>query len=122
MICLTDGTIVKNTYLGHSQWVQSVCWSSSEEHLFISGSYDNQVKLWDMRRYVFVLSFQKKKNGIFYFLFFRYFSPKAPLYDLLGHEDKVHDCDWSNPKYMVSGGSDNSVRVFKSKKAFAKGT
>lgn len=65
---------------------------------------------------------QKKKMEFFYFPFFRYFSPKAPLYDLLGHEDKVHDCDWSNPKYMVSGGSDNSVRVFKSKKAFAKGT
>lgn len=63
-----------------------------------------------------------KQNFSFSFLFFRYFSPKAPLYDLLGHEDKVHDCDWSNPKYMVSGGSDNSVRVFKSKKAFAKGT
>lgn len=45
------------------------------------------------------------------------FSSKAPLYDLIGHEDKVHDCDWSNPKYMVSGGSDNTVRVFKSKKA-----
>lgn len=45
-----------------------------------------------------------------------FYSCKAPLYDLIGHEDKVHDCDWSNPKYMVSGGSDNTVRVFKSKK------
>lgn len=88
------GTIVKNTYTGHTQWIQSVCWSTTEEHLFISGSYDNQVKLWDMR------------------------SPKAPLFDLLGHEDKVHDCDWSNPKYMISGGADNSVRIFKSKKSF----
>lgn len=86
------GTIVKNTYTGHTQWIQAVCWSTTEEHLFISGSYDNAVKLWDMR------------------------SPKAPLFDLLGHEDKVHDCDWSNPKYMVSGGADNSVRIFKSKK------
>lgn len=47
---LTEGTIVKNTYLGHTAWVQSVSWSTTEEHLFISGSYDNQVKLWDMRR------------------------------------------------------------------------
>lgn len=86
--------VVKSTYLGHTQWVQAVCWSKTEEHLFISGSYDNTVKLWDMR------------------------SAKAPLFDLLGHEDKVHDCDWSNPKYMVSGGADNSVRIFKSKKAF----
>uniref|UniRef100_A0A7G3APY8 Ribosome biogenesis protein WDR12 homolog n=1 Tax=Lutzomyia longipalpis TaxID=7200 RepID=A0A7G3APY8_LUTLO len=83
---------VQSTYLGHTQWVQSVCWSSSEEHLFISGSYDNQVKLWDMR------------------------SPKAPLFDLSGHEEKVMDCDWSNPKFMISGGADNTVRIFKSKK------
>ncbi|XP_059612526.1 ribosome biogenesis protein WDR12 homolog [Phlebotomus argentipes] len=83
---------IQNTYLGHSQWVQTVHWSSTEEHLFISGGYDNQVKLWDMR------------------------SPKAPLYDLSGHEEKVMDCDWSNPKYMVSGGADNTVRIFKSKK------
>lgn len=95
-IYVAEGTIVKNTFLGHTAWVQTVRWSTTEEHLFISGSYDHQVKLWDMR------------------------SPKAPLYDLVGHEDKVHACDWSNPKYMVSGGSDNTVRVFKSKKAFQK--
>lgn len=94
LVANSAGAVVKNTYLGHSQWVTSVCWSKTEEHLFISGSYDTFVKLWDMR------------------------SPKAPLFDLLGHEDKVHDCDWSNPKYMVSGGADNSVRIFKSKKAF----
>lgn len=89
---LNAGNVVKNTYFGHTQWVQAVCWSTTDEHLFISGSHDNMVKLWDMR------------------------SAKAPLYDLIGHEDKVHDCDWSNPKFMVSGGADNSVRIFKSKK------
>lgn len=88
-----SGNVVKNTYYGHAAWVQSVCWSNTDEHLFISGAHDNMVKLWDMR------------------------SAKAPLFDLIGHEDKVHDCDWSNPKYMVSGGADNSVRIFKSKKS-----
>ena len=83
---------MKGTYLGHSQWISSAKWSKTEEFLFISGSYDNQVKLWDMRSY------------------------KAPLYDLTGHEDKVMAVDWSNPKYILSGGSDNSVRIFKSKK------
>lgn len=92
----SEGTIVKSTFLGHSQWVQTVCWSNTEEYLFISGGYDNMVKLWDFR------------------------SPKAPLFDLMGHEDKVLACDWSNPRFMVSGGQDNSVRVFKSKKAFKK--
>lgn len=83
---------MKSTFLGHSQWVQSVCWSKTEEFVFISGAYDKQVKLWDYR------------------------SPKACLFDLMGHEDKVMAVDWSNPKYVLSGGCDNSVRIFKSKK------
>ncbi|TMW45015.1 hypothetical protein DOY81_009906 [Sarcophaga bullata] len=90
-----QGSVVRNTYLGHQQWVQTVMWSTTEEYLFVSGSYDNQNKLWDCR------------------------SPKAPLYDLLGHGDKVLDIDWSNPKYIVSGGADNTVRVYKSRKALA---
>jgi len=87
-----QGAIVKSTFLGHSQWVQSVCWSKTEEFVFVSGAYDKQVKLWDYR------------------------SPKASLYDLMGHEDKVMAVDWSNPRYILSGGCDNSVRIFKSKK------
>lgn len=107
--------MVKNTYLGHTQWIQTVCWSTTDEHLFISGSYDNHVKLWDVRRLetAFV---RIRRNILTLFYFTLVSSSKAPLYDLIGHEDKVHDCDWSNPKYMVSGGSDNAVRVFKSKK------
>lgn len=42
-------------------------------------------------------------------------SPKAPIYNLEGHEDKVMCCDWSNPRYMVSGGADKTVRIFKSR-------
>lgn len=72
--------------------MQSVAWSVNDEHLFISGAYDHQVKLWDTR------------------------STKSPLFDLVGHEDKVMAVDWSNPKYMLSGGADNSLRIFKSKK------
>jgi len=87
-----QGAIVKSTFLGHSQWVQSVRWSKTEEFLFITGAYDKQVKLWDYR------------------------SPKAPLFDLMGHEDKIMAVDWTNPKYMLSGGADNSLRIFKSKK------
>lgn len=51
-VFFAEGTVVKNTYLGHSQWIQTVCWSTTDEHLFISGSYDNHVKLWDIRRFV----------------------------------------------------------------------
>ncbi|XP_058803230.1 ribosome biogenesis protein WDR12 homolog [Phymastichus coffea] len=89
----TEGAIVKSMFTSHTQWVQSVRWSTIEEYLFMSGAYDNNVKLWDTR------------------------SPKAPLFDLTGHEDKVLTCNWSNPKFLVSGGADNTVRVFKSKYA-----
>ncbi|CAG5087248.1 Similar to AAEL005041: Ribosome biogenesis protein WDR12 homolog (Aedes aegypti) [Cotesia congregata] len=86
----SEGSIVKTTFTGHTQWVQGVRWSTTNENLFISGACDNSLKLWDTR------------------------SPKAPLYELSGHENKVLACNWSNPKFIVSGGADNTVRVFKS--------
>ncbi|XP_046994861.1 ribosome biogenesis protein WDR12 homolog [Schistocerca americana] len=86
-----EGSLIKNTFTSHTQWVQSVCWSKTDEHLFVSGSYDQDMKLWDTR------------------------SPKAPLYDMSGHEDKVLCCDWSRPDLVVSGGADNTVRIFKTK-------
>ncbi|XP_011502838.1 PREDICTED: ribosome biogenesis protein WDR12 homolog isoform X1 [Ceratosolen solmsi marchali] len=89
----TEGAVVKSMFTSHTQWVQSIRWSTTEEHLFMSGAYDNNVKLWDAR------------------------SPRAPLFDLSGHEDKVLCCNWSNPKFLVSGGTDNTVRVFKSRYA-----
>ncbi|KAL0267883.1 UNVERIFIED_CONTAM: hypothetical protein PYX00_010029 [Menopon gallinae] len=91
-----EGSLVKSTFSSHTQWVQSVRWSKTEENLFISGSYDNLVKLWDWR------------------------SPKAPLFDLAGHDDKILGCDWSEPKFMVSGGADNTVRIYKFKNAIKK--
>lgn len=86
-----EGAILKMKFTSHSQWVASVRWSTVNEHLFISGGYDNLVKFWDTR------------------------SPKAPLFDLMGHEDKVLSCDWSNPELIVSGGADNTLRIFTSK-------
>ncbi|XP_034242429.1 ribosome biogenesis protein WDR12 homolog [Thrips palmi] len=89
----TEGSLVKSMFTSHTKWVQSVKWSTTDEHLFLSGAHDSQVLLWDSR------------------------SPKAPLYNLEGHDDKVMCCDWSNPKYMVSGGADKTVRIFKSRNA-----
>ncbi|XP_060566497.1 ribosome biogenesis protein wdr12-like [Ruditapes philippinarum] len=84
----SDGAIVKCSYTSHSGWVSSVAWSASNEHQFISGSYDNLMKLWDKR------------------------SPKAPLFNLVGHTDKILAVDWSIPTLMMSGGADNQLRLF----------
>ncbi|XP_050302014.1 ribosome biogenesis protein WDR12 homolog [Anthonomus grandis grandis] len=87
----TEGTICKTMFTSHSMWVSSVSWSKYSENLFLSGSYDSTVKMWDTR------------------------SPKAPLYNLQGHEGQVLAVDWSNNKYLISGGSDNCVHIFKNR-------
>lgn len=42
--------MVKSTFTSHTQWVQAVHWSTTDQTLFISGAYDNALKLWDTRR------------------------------------------------------------------------
>ncbi|GFN73742.1 ribosome biogenesis protein wdr12 homolog [Plakobranchus ocellatus] len=79
---------MKGTYTSHGGWVSSVDWSKSDEHLFISGSHDCLMKLWDTR------------------------SPKAPLYNMIGQEDKILAVDWSIPNLMLSGGADNQLKIF----------
>ncbi|XP_071514205.1 ribosome biogenesis protein WDR12 homolog [Panulirus ornatus] len=85
---ITEGSVVQQKFTSHTKWVPSVKWSTTKEHLFVSGGYDNVVKHWDFR------------------------SPKAPLYDLSGHEDKVLVVDWSHPDYIVSGSSDCTAKIF----------
>ncbi|KAF5284868.1 hypothetical protein FQR65_LT13384 [Abscondita terminalis] len=87
----TEGSICKMVFTSHTLWVSAITWSRTSEHLFMSGSYDECVKLWDTR------------------------SPKAALYDLSGHQGKVLCVDWSNSKLLVSGGTDNSVHIFKNR-------
>ncbi|BFY97523.1 hypothetical protein BsWGS_00563 [Bradybaena similaris] len=76
------------TYTSHTAWVSSVDWSKTNEHLFLSGSHDMIMKLWDTR------------------------SPKAPLYNLIGQDDKILAVDWSIPDLMLSGGADNQLKLF----------
>ncbi|XP_014488962.1 PREDICTED: ribosome biogenesis protein WDR12 homolog [Dinoponera quadriceps] len=79
----------KTVFKSHTQWAQCVRWSTVNEYLFVSGGYDDLVKLWDTR------------------------SPTMPLYDLRGHTDKVLCCDWSESKLIMSGGADNTLEIFK---------
>ncbi|EFA03458.1 ribosome biogenesis protein WDR12 homolog [Tribolium castaneum] len=90
----SEGSVVKTTFTSHTLWVSSIEWSKYDEHLFMSGGYDSGVKLWDSR------------------------SPKAPLYNLEGHQGQVLAVDWSNNKYLVSGGCDNSVHIFRNNYVF----
>ncbi|CAI9727768.1 biogenesis WDR12 homolog [Octopus vulgaris] len=83
-----EGAIVKNSFSSHRGWVSSVCWSPNSENHFISGSYDMLLKLWDVR------------------------SPKAPLYNMTGHEEKILAVDWSIPELMLSGGADKHMKIF----------
>ena len=100
--------IVTSVFTSHTGWVSRVTWAHGSENLFVTSSYDNLVKMWDAR------------------------SSRTPLYDLSGrchniitchisphllpgHTDKVLSCDWSNPEYIVSGGADNDMKIFKSK-------
>lgn len=46
-----EGSLVKAIFTSHTQWVQSIRWSPVHENLFISGAYDNDMKLWDTRRF-----------------------------------------------------------------------
>ncbi|ESP01568.1 hypothetical protein LOTGIDRAFT_238255 [Lottia gigantea] len=83
-----DGAVVKSVFSSHKLWIAGVAWSSTNENHFISGSHDSLVKLWDKR------------------------SPKAPLYDMAGHEDKILAVDWSLPELMMSSGADNSIKIY----------
>lgn len=85
----TEGAVCKSSFVSHTGWVSSVEWSTYSEYLFISGGYDSKVKMWDIR------------------------SPKASLYDLQGHDGQVLKVDWSNRNYLISGGTDNYVHIFK---------
>ncbi|KAK7109252.1 ribosome biogenesis protein WDR12-like [Littorina saxatilis] len=84
----SEGAVVKCSFTSHTGWVVGVSWSPTREHLFLSGSYDTVLKLWDTR------------------------SPKAPLYDMNRHEDRILAVDWTVPQLMLSAGVDNRVNVF----------
>ncbi|CAF1506656.1 unnamed protein product, partial [Didymodactylos carnosus] len=84
---VSEGFVVRSTFTSHTQWVPSLSWSKTNEYVFVSGSYDSFVKLWDIR------------------------CSKAPLYDLQGHDNRVLCVDWTIPSLIISGGADNSLKL-----------
>lgn len=82
-----EGTVVKSYLSSHNGWISSVEWSPSNEHQLLSGSYDNKVKLWDIR------------------------CASDCLYDLTKHTEKVLCLSWTEPEVILSGGADNNVNM-----------
>lgn len=86
----TDGTLVKSAYTSHTGWITCCDWRGDDGGIqFLSGSHDNVLKMWDIRSF------------------------KTPLYDLSGHTDRILCCDWSSGEYVVSGGADNDMKIYK---------
>lgn len=81
--------MVRASYRSHTGWVAQVAWSPDRAHQFVSGSYDGQVKLWDLR------------------------SPAAPLYDMTPHSDRVLCVNWDSSGTVLSGGTDNMLCSFR---------
>lgn len=42
-----------------------------------------------------------------------YLSSKAPVYEMVGHEDKILCVDWSIPNMILTGSADNTFKLFK---------
>ncbi|XP_032801659.2 ribosome biogenesis protein WDR12 [Petromyzon marinus] len=82
------GSLVQLSLTSHTGWVTSVKWSPHNDKQLISGAIDKMVKLWDTR------------------------SPKAPLYDMAAHEEKILCVEWAENNMLLSGGADNKLVTF----------
>ncbi|KRY75556.1 Ribosome biogenesis protein WDR12 -like protein, partial [Trichinella pseudospiralis] len=85
----SEGSMVKGLFKSHQRWASSVDWSKSNVNLFLSSDYAGLLKLWDIR------------------------NAQSPLYDLKSTANKMLCCDYSIPEYLIGGGTDGCLAVFK---------
>jgi ribosome biogenesis protein YTM1 len=82
----TTTTIIQKTLTSHKQWVSAVLWHPYSSSLLLSASYDNTVKMWDIRSSI-------------------------PLFTIAAHADKALCIDWCGAEVFVSGGADRKLFV-----------
>lgn len=81
-------TSLSTAYTSHTGWVSAVLWHPTNPHLFISGSFDTHIKVWDLRS-------------------------TTPIHTLPSqHKDKVTCLSWLDNDHFVSGGADKYIRTY----------
>jgi len=81
----SDNEICRS-FNSHRGWVSSVAFHPSRPELFVSGSYDNTVKLWDIRS-------------------------ETPLHTMDKHTEKVLTVGWFSNTVMLSGSADKMLSI-----------
>jgi len=80
-------TEVCKTYRSHTGWSSCVQWHPTQEYCLISGGYDNNIKIWDIRS-------------------------KTPMYSIPNtHTDKVLSITWINTTSFASGSADSTLKM-----------
>ncbi|XP_031634526.1 peroxisomal targeting signal 2 receptor isoform X2 [Contarinia nasturtii] len=122
----------KSCYSEHGSEVCCVDWSS-QDSLFLSGSWDCSIKLWNPnykmslktynghRKLVYESKFGKKNSNIFmsasadgYLKIWDILQP-YPISTILAHNNsEVLCCDWNefDQNIVATGGSDNNIRLW----------
>eukprot|EP01095_Lingulamoeba_sp_RSL-Kostka_P017626 TRINITY_DN928_c0_g1_i1.p1 TRINITY_DN928_c0_g1~~TRINITY_DN928_c0_g1_i1.p1 ORF type:complete len:495 (+),score=186.17 TRINITY_DN928_c0_g1_i1:71-1555(+) len=83
-----EGELIKKQYKSHTGNVSSVNWHPTNEHIFVSGSFDNKVKIWDTRSSFCLFTIDK-------------------------HDDKVLSTCWNGDDQLLTGGADTILQFHK---------
>jgi WD40 repeat protein len=82
---------MSSSYEGHSHYISQVQFNPQVENIFISGSLDGTVKLWDLRNDEVPLANMKQKKQDDGF--------------------KIFAANWNGSSQILSGGSDSHISV-----------
>lgn len=81
-------TSLSTSYTSHTGWVSAVQWHPTDANILISGSFDSNIKIWDLRS-------------------------STPLHTLASqHKDKVTTLAWLDHTHFASGGADKYIRTY----------